>query len=445
MTDFVVAAALAMAKVLDAGNKVVYVTTLPEVLDFTGGRAGGDLYVYGADDAAKIPLSRDRSLMMQVSSLLQESILKKGTTVVGWDVKNLFTYLRAVTGAEAACEATVLDLMALERYLGDRQASRPATAQEAFGRLRKLMKDTLWDKARRVHFKVVVPLITKVLPSIETCGLVHAEERAIVYPWYHVDGQENGRLQSTKSLLKCFCAHNVGYDEASKLYPTTCDHVLALFDYRHMEVSVLAWLSKDAEMLRLLDGEEDFYSAVFRAITGIEDVTAGHRKLTKGFFLPTFYGQGVQGLAERNGVSPKLAEKLVGDVNRLFPTAMAWIRDSVDADGVAEDHYGRRRQFSDRYFRGRNFKVQSPAALICIDRLVHLYNEVRAVRIAAHVHDGYLLAIPESQQKDLIARVKDALEAESVLAQGLRLRVNFKVGKNYGDLVQPKPHLIEGD
>jgi len=458
MTDFVVAAALAVAKVLDTG-KVVFVTALPDVLDFTGGRSGGDLYIYGVEEAAKIPLSKDRRTMMQVSSLLQESILRKGMTVIGWDLKNLFTFLKATTGTSPEIEATLVDLMALERYLGQRDGVRPVDATEAIARFRTCMKDPLWDRAKKIHFKVTIPLVTKVLPAIESCGLVHAEERCIVYPWYHIDGQENGRLQSSKSLFKGFCAHNIGHDTASKLYPTTCDHVLALFDYRHMEVSVLAWLSQDPEMLRLLDGEEDFYAAVFRAITGIEDVQASHRKLTKGFFLPTFYGQGAQGLSERNGISGKLAEKLVGDINRLFPTAMAWIRDAVTPDGVAEDHFGRRRIIPERFFRARNFKVQSPAALICIDRLVHLYNELcacgslrgsveaqlRGVRIAAHVHDGYLLAIPESQQKDMLRRAKEALESESSIAPGLRLRVNFKVGRHFGDLVKPKSALVEGD
>lgn len=450
MTDFAVAAAIAVAKVIDS-SKVVYATSLPEVLDFTGGR-GGDVFVYGAGgQAARIPLSRDRNLMMTASSLLQESVLKKGMTLVGWDIKNVFAFLKAVTGNTPEVSGTVVDLMVVERYLGNREGVRPESLEDAVARLKVCMKDRLWEKAKRANSKVFTPLATTVIPAIEASGLIHADERALVHPYYEVEGQVNGRLKASKSYFRGFNPHNLGKDAAAKLYPSQCDHLLALFDYRHMEVSVLAWLSQDEQMMELLAGDTDFYAAVFTLITGITEVTATHRKLVKALFLPTFYGQSAETLCKKLAddgfkISDTLAKKMSADVHRLFAKAMAWIRDTVPADGVAEDYYGRRRILPDNFFRARNFSVQSPASLICLDRLVHLYTELREMaRVVAHVHDGYLIAVPVAHQRDVLRRAAEALEAESGLAPGLRLKVNYKLGKNFGELVEAKPHLIGGD
>lgn len=77
----------------------------------------------------------------------------------------------------------------------------------------------------------------------------------------------------------------------------------------------------------------------------------------------------------------------------MFPIAIGWIVDqesNID-NCYAIDSFGRRRKFEESY-KIRNFAVQSPASLVCIDRLNKLNESVNGIaKVCMHIHDGYVL------------------------------------------------------
>src|SRR5262249_34538517 len=119
------------------------------------------------------------------------------------------------------------------------------------------------------------------------------------------------------------------------------------FDYRHMEVSFLQWLSNDEALGAILNSGEDFYKTAYRAITGQECQNDKQRQGCKELFLPIFYGFSAGAMANEHNVSLTLAEKVIERIHKLFPVAMSWISQEQDGD-IFQDYFGHLRTFAER-------------------------------------------------------------------------------------------------
>ena len=120
------------------------------------------------------------------------------------------------------------------------------------------------------------------------------------------------------------------------------------------------------------------------------------------------------------------------------------IRDSIEAEqskaqknGYLEDCYFRKRIFSDgEAYKGRNFIIQSPSALICLESLLKLYQgSENLFKIAFHVHDGYFLAIQKDCVEDAFYKAKNILESKLSLMPNLALKTSAKLGKSLDKMI----------
>src|SRR5690606_18628861 len=121
----------------------------------------------------------------------------------------------------------------------------------------------------------------------------------------------------------------------------------------------------------------DLYELIWKRMTTI-DPTPKHRELCKSIFLPVIYGQGVYSLSKRLEVGEKTAESLIHRLNKAFPDAVRWVNAQVtDAQNVATDVWGRRREFDlNELYKIRNFCIQSPASMVCLTKLVRIYQKL---------------------------------------------------------------------
>jgi DNA polymerase I-like protein with 3'-5' exonuclease and polymerase domains len=294
------------------------------------------------------------------------------------------------------------------------------------------MKQDNWTQATTIWQKVMKPLVTTVVPAIECEGVLNIEREARVHPCYEIEAQENGRMSCTGSFQWGINALTIGEEVGSKLRPRSLDDLFLYFDYQNMEVAVLQWLAQDDDLGEILAGDDDVYETLFKRIIGGQHQNS--RKFAKSFFLPTIYGMSASGLAQKCKLPEPLAQKVIHRLNEQFAKSFRYVeRFQEDAkQGVVRDHFGRKRFFSDSYHKARNTAIQSPATAICLERLVALH-ELKVSPILMSIHDGFVVSANAKNVTDVYMAVKNCLQAESLLAPGLKLKVSCKAGRSLSD------------
>ena len=409
-------------------NQNVYLYTDPSHIDFTAPQKPAKLVISSKSTQLEIPLSISTQKLKETVGYVQYFLNNKDTVIVSWGLKNLITYIAGRTGATFNLENRIFELSILESYLGEK-SPRPASYSEAYGRLSNLLKKTEWNDLYKTYKSVYFPLI-QTIPKIEVCGLIHRGKRSKVYPYYEIDGQANGRLNSSSVFSKSYNPSHLSEHDKTQISAPGFDLQFMYFDFKHMEVSVLNWLSKDDYMDEVLK-MGDFYSNVWKILTGIE-ADASQRAKCKRFFLPVIFGMGAKSLAESLNWPLDVAIKIIERMRKTFPVAFAWSDHQQNSlkDGWGVDFFGRRRHFDTPYLV-RNFAVQSPAALVCMRKLNRLVEEFP---VCMSIHDGYVLYAKPSDFRRTYEQVKTILEQEEDLSMGLKLKVGCHVGPHLSKL-----------
>ena len=367
---------------------------------------------------------------LEMLSLVKSAIFEnKEITVIGWNLKNLFTYVLANTNAEFEFSCNIFDLRLAECFVGLRE-NEPTTFEEAVTRTKRVFGNSSWAKFKSVYQKVYLPLMTHVIPKIETCGVFEFQKRRVLFPYYQIEGQVNGRMSCNVVSDNCFNPHLL--DEAKKNSMVAGNGLSFIsFDYCFMEVCILAWLSKDEVLLDLVL-EGDFYKKLFKLVLDKECETESHRSFCKDIlFLPVVYGQAAITLAGRAKIKLDMAERLILKLKELFSKLFEWVEHYPGNSGMYEDYLGRKRSFvAGEEYKYRNFIVQSPAAIFCLEKLVCLNNDLaNYAKLAAHIYDGYVVAVEDKQVEMVKSLCIKSLESESNILQGLKLRCNYKISK----------------
>lgn len=419
--------ALQLDKLLEAGPNVFFYL-VPEQVDFTSATSFS-IGLMSKSNHFQVEVNKQN--VYEVSSLLKSSVFEEGVTLIGWNLKNYFSANRFWSGGNFSFEGKLLDLKIAESFIGIHQ-KMPGDFDELRARVKVVVTNKSWDSFRNLSQKIYQPLFSQVLPAIECEGVFDKDNRRILYPFYEIEGQVNGRLSCSKFLKEGFNPHSLSDEEKKRYYPRRNDCTFLAFDYLHMEVSMLAWLSKDDALLDAL-GNGDFYKSLFKMLSGKEVETDTQRTFCKTLFLPVVYGQSSHSLAEKLEVSADTAKKIVEKLHKLFPKLFIWIENyNVEAD-IYRDYLGRCRTFEPgKEYKYRNFIVQAPSAVFCLEKLVGLYYDLGIYgSMVAHVHDGYLMRVEKKRVNEIETLVKSSLESESNIFPGLKLKVNSKISDTF--------------
>ena len=412
-----------------------FVTCLPEVPDFTT-KGNYKIIVSGGEEEKRqsIPLYSDKKKLEWLAALLRKGIDTRSQTIIGWNIKGLFSYVQHITGKKYNLPGRILDLKIMEAFSGV-EGKCPQSYVEALDRISSLASVDNWKQMDTYYKNIAYPLISEVLPSIETTGLVHKDLKKKLYSHYEVEGQANGRLRCSNIFLNSYNPHTFAEVSRDSLSPSTTEDVLFLYlDYQHMEVSVLQWLSQDPQLEKIIDSGKDLYCGIWELLTTI-NCNDTYRKLCKSIFLPVVYGQGAASVAKRLKIPEKTADKFIHRIYKIFPVALRWIRTQQESliDGCAKDYFGRLRRFTEQQYRVRNFVVQSPAATICLHKLIKLYESGEGT-LAFHIHDGYGLVVRRKDLDKTMRNCVSVLEAEEKYYPGLKLKVSCQAGDGLNNL-----------
>lgn len=422
-------------------GKDIYIYLSKENPDWSKEPSDVDLVIHFENKKVSIPLSDKRNMLYLVSSL--HHFISPKSIIVSWHAKDIFSYLKARTEITLELENIVYDLHIINSYFGFKE-EKPSNLKSAIEILRKSFKDVNWSKFAEFYKKIYNPLLSQVLPEIETNCVIDNSKKICVYPTYVIEGQANGRLSTTSVNSFSYNPHSIGNNEKLSLRPRDYEEIFVYFDYKNMEVNILQWLSGDKDLASIIDSGMDLYKGIWKKITK-QEPTENHRIICKNIFLPVVFGQGAKSLSKKIGISEKNASTLIDSLVRSFPVAFNWVESqSPDGNNMATDVFGRKRFFDEqKHYKIKNFCIQSPASMVCLRKLVCLQEAlVEKANICFHVHDGYCV-LCNKNDVNLVSEIGiKTLEQEDELFPGLKLKTTCNFGHNLNNLKTLKEEVL---
>jgi len=415
----------------------IYLSFEPEVFDFTDKDAQPKLNFYGQNKIDFSIVLTDENLFLTLS-LLKLSLFSKRFKIITYNWKNFASFVVAKTKKTFSVECSIIDLKILESYSGNK-GNPPTSFAQALHRLRNLITSGLWKEIEERYKNIFLPLMTCVIPHLETTHVLDLSTGARVFAHYDIDGQENGRLRCSNVFKSGFVPHALKPDQKDCLKVRDSDDLFMYFDFKGMEVFVLAALSND-KLLRDLCAEKDVYAALWTSLTNQEVCQANDRDLVKKMFLPVIYGQSAYSLSQRLGISKESADAFVDSIKQKFKTSLSYVQsheEFLKQYGYTKDIFGKRRTNyeSGKEYLARNFSIQAPSALICMEKLIDLYFALNdKTAIAYTVHDGYVVYANKKNWNEIYQIGLRVLTAESKLLPNLKLKVSCKAGRKLNAL-----------
>ena len=369
---------------------VIYFHCDPLISDFTKKYDGS--YIISSTTKSVTIKAVDVGPFKSFYHALRRSIFAEGHTVLTWDIKKFNSYLRH--NLKTAIEppgAKVIDLKYGLAYLGQRTDDAPKTTVQSLGVAKLLISDDGWQKAHRyLH----CPLAWSVLPELENRTVVDEQKAGWLYSCYEIEGQMNGRLLCRKASNRYLTIHSLTPAQKAVLLPKdhlSDDWYFLLFDYQHMEVSVLAWLAQDESLTKALADPAEFYASLvtpnlishlkspFLSADGTNTANSVNkecdpverRNIGKLIFLPAIYGQQSKNLAERLKIEQTVADGLLDGIKDRFSKSFQYVLSFEQDEAIQpSDYFGRKRDFTNEpAYKRRNFAIQSPASFICLERV----------------------------------------------------------------------------
>lgn len=229
-------------------------------------------------------------------------------------------------------------------------------------------------------------------------------------------------------------------------------HLLLSADYSQIEVRILAHMSQDPTLLETFANEEDVHASTAAQVFGVQrqSVTPDMRRVAKTINFGVIYGISEFGLAQRTDLSRKDAAEFISAYFRRYAMVKEYMestKQQARQEGYVQTLLGRRRYIPEiaspngqvRSAAERmaiNMPVQGTAADITKLAMIMVQRELEKggwrTKMVLQVHDELVFETPEEEAEAVSGMIKQQME--SALALSVPLKVDIKMGKNWGDM-----------
>jgi len=258
-----------------------------------------------------------------------------------------------------------------------------------------------------------------------------------------------GRLSSTDPNLQNIPIRTKWGKEIRKAFVAEKGHKLLSADYSQIELRLIASFSKDPDMLKAFEQDEDIHRATAAKVFGIDlnEVTPAQRSHAKSVNYGIIYGLSAHGLSQQTGLSRSQSKQLIDTYFQTYPTLKDYIKQQVDKArelGYVETIFGRRRYLKDIHSRNAivraaaernavNAPLQGSAADIIKKAMVNIHKRLETenykTKMLLQVHDELVFEIPENELDNVKQLIKT--EMEHVVELPVPLIVDIGVGDNW--------------
>lgn len=286
-----------------------------------------------------------------------------------------------------------------------------------------------------IYTNVFQKLICYTVPHMENQGIILDNEATLVYPYYSSKFQENGRLNSKIISDKNFNPHSLIHEtKANFVLPE--DEIFVSFDFKALELYVLAFLSNDANLNTLLYNTCHPYEQIAQYVLDLSKFEdQNYKDLGKKLFLPAIYGISGTKLAESLGCSSVEGKFYLQKIKSLFVKAFDYVfhqMHQAEMFGFCCDYFKRNKNFTpDESYKAMNFSVHSPAAVFCFMKMNQISSmEDQDFKLLFSVHDCFVFSVKKNQLSSAVGKIKDVLQQEFINYKPLKLFVDVKFGEN---------------
>ncbi|PIR44352.1 hypothetical protein COV23_00320 [Candidatus Wolfebacteria bacterium CG10_big_fil_rev_8_21_14_0_10_31_9] len=231
---------------------------------------------------------------------------------------------------------------------------------------------------------------------------------------------------------------------------------LVSFDYSQIELRILASITNDTKMITAFQKGSDIHQITASKVFNVpeNEVTNDMRKVAKTLNFGIVYGMGSRTFAQETGLPLKDAKKFIDEYFKDFPEIKIWqekTKEFARENGYLENLNGRVRPLpeivsfnpgmrAETERMAINFPIQSVAADILKMSMVKIKDELekngywnKKVKMLLTIHDELVFEIKDDKNlKKIINLINKTME--SIYTLKVPLKVNIKIGDNWGEL-----------
>jgi DNA polymerase-1 len=258
--------------------------------------------------------------------------------------------------------------------------------------------------------------------------LEHVKPDGRVHAKFHQTGTFSGRFSSSDPNLQNIQKKgNEGKMLRSCFVPAE-GHKFIIADYSQIELRIVAELSKDPNMLEILnDPKGDIHRLTAAQMNSVayEDVTNAMRHAAKTLNFGLIYGMTINTLAERIKSSMEEANKQYSKYRKTYPVLLDFIEQEGENAlnrGQSKTMGGRIRWFpsvaeldkkKQAFYKrvGRNHPVQGTSADMTKVSMIYLFEPLKKLdaNIVNSVHDELCVEVPEDNAIEAAKLVKEKM------------------------------------
>ncbi|XP_015793184.1 DNA polymerase theta-like [Tetranychus urticae] len=225
-------------------------------------------------------------------------------------------------------------------------------------------------------------------------------------------------------------------------------------DFSQLELRILAHFSKDKLLLEALNGGEDVFKTIASQlyVKPLQEVDEGERSNAKRICYGIIYGMGSRELGHQLEITETEATEFKKNFLDTYPSLKEFIdvcKIDFEKKGFVKTLNGRKRfiipeekpRYAEISKQGRqalNTKIQGSAADITKMAIVKIDKELTSRQLDAslilQIHDELIFEIEDSQI-DRCARIIKGCMEKCAKYLTVKMPVNIKIGKNWGNLV----------
>lgn len=193
-------------------------------------------------------------------------------------------------------------------------------------------------------------------------------------------------------------------------------HLLISADFSSVEVRVMAALSQDPNLIRILGEGADLHAIVAAQAFG-PDWTKADRYTAKRGVFGWAYGGGVASLARQIGVSESMMAAVIDSLALVAPRYVQWgdeLKRMVRKGATQMPTYAGRviHLVKDQPHKAPNYAVQGTARELLVDALL-CWDQTRwAGSIVLPVHDEIIAMVPEAEAQEATAALIECMTTE---------------------------------
>jgi len=261
-----------------------------------------------------------------------------------------------------------------------------------------------------------------------------------------------GRLSSSNPNLQNIPIRTEVGREIRRAFVADKGNLLVSADYSQIELRVLAHVTREPELLRAFEADEDIHTHTAATVFGVrdEDVTPEMRRRAKAVNFAVLYGMTDYGLSRELGIPVSAAKEFISSYFARFPKVKEYVsavQEEARQKGYVCTLLGRRRYIPEIQSGNRNTRsfgeraaINSPIqgtaadimklAMIRVDK--RLRNDAGSARLLLQVHDELLLEVRAEEAPALCEAVREEMSAAFPL--DVPLKVDVKRGPNWSDM-----------